>query len=207
MDATAYKKLNYSLALASTVSEGKHYGCIVNSLHQVTSSRPVKFSVSINNDSATGAAIKKSGILSITLLSKDVDKRIVNEFGYKSGRAIDKFSTVSFDTDAQGCPYLKEGMVSRLSLKVIETVAVGTHTLFICEIADAEVFSDGDCLTIKEFESRGQDAPPAAPVFRTLEENVGWKCTVCGYIRLDDEIPDDYICPICHAPRSKFVKR
>jgi rubredoxin/uncharacterized membrane protein len=31
-----------------------------------------------------------------------------------------------------------------------------------------------------------------------------WKCTVCGYIHTGDEPPE--ICPVCKAPKSKFVE-
>lgn len=207
MNNAAYKKLDYSLALVSTAEGGKNYGCIINSLHQVTSSRPPKFTLSLNNDSATCAALKKSGAAAVTLLAKEAEDKIVNEFGYKSGRAIDKFAAFPFETDSQGCPYLKEGMVSRLSFKVTETVAIGSYTLFICDLLDAEVLGNGDCLTVKEFEKRGEDVPPVAPVYHELSADAGWKCTVCGYVRLAEDIPDDFICPICRAPRSKFVKR
>lgn len=207
MDTSAYKKLNYSLALVSTAADGKNFGCIVNSLHQATSSRPAKFTLSLNNDSATNAAIKASGVLAVTLLGKDVEDNVVNEFGYKSGRAVDKFASFPFETDAASCPFLRDGMVARLSLKVTETVAIGSHTLFICEIVDAETLGEGDCLTVKEFETRGKDIPPVAPVYHQLDADAGWKCTVCGYVRLAEDIPDDFICPICRAPRSKFVKR
>ena len=205
MNNAAYKKLDYSLALLSTAEVGKNFGCIINSLHQVTSSRPPKFTFSLNNDSATCAALKKSGVAAATLLAKQAEDRL--EFGYKSGRAIDKFASFAVQTDSQGCPYLTDGMVSRLSLKVTETVAIGSYTLFICELLDAEVLGDGDCLTVKEFEKRGEDVPPVAPVYHELSADAGWKCTVCGYVRLAEDIPDDFICPICRAPRSKFVKR
>ena len=204
MNNAAYKKLDYSLSLVSTAEGGKNYGCIINSLHQVTSSRPPKFTLSLNNDSATCAALKKSGTAAVTLLAADAEDKIVNEFGYKSGRAVDKFP---FETDTQGCPYLKGGMVSRPSLKVTETVAIGSYTLFICELLDAEVLGDGDCLTAKAFEKRGEDIPPVAPIYHELSADAGWKCTVCGYVRLAEDIPDDFICPICRAPRSKFVRR
>ena len=207
MNNAAYKKLDYSLALLSTADGGKNYGCIINSLHQVTSARPPKFTFSLNNDSATCTALKKSGVAAATLLGSSAEEKIVNEFGYKTGRAIDKFASFSFETDAQGCPYLKDGMVAYLSFKVEETVAIGTHTLFICVLTDAEVLGDGDCMTVKSFENRDKDVPPAAPVYHELDADAGWKCTVCGYVRLSEEIPDDYICPICRAPRSKFVKR
>ncbi len=207
MNFSAYKKLDYSLALVSAAYDGKNYGCIINSLHQATSSRPPKFTLSLNNDSVTCDAVKKTGLAAVTLIAKDADEKIINEFGYKSGRGIDKFSSFEFEKDANGCPYLKEGMVSRLSLKVTETVAIGNYTLFVCSLTDAVVFSDGDCLTVKAFEARGKEAPPAAPIYRELDANAGWKCTVCGYVTLSDELPDDYICPICRAPKSKFEKR
>ncbi len=207
MNNAAYKKLDYSIALVSATGTGKNFGCIINSLHQVTSSRPPKFTLSLNNDSATCAALKKTGVAAVTLLASDAEDRIINEFGYKSGRTIDKFAAFPFETDANGCPFLREGMLSRLSLRVTETVSIGSYTLFICDLLDAELFQDGDCLTVKAFEDRGKAVPPAAPVYRELSADAGWKCTVCGYVRLDEDIPDDYICPICRAPRSKFVKR
>ncbi|MGI6181854.1 MAG: flavin reductase [Agathobaculum sp.] len=207
MNNAAYKKLDYSMALVSAADAGKNFGCIINSLHQVTSSRPPKFTLSLNNDSATCAALKKTGMAAVTLLASDTEERIINEFGYKSGRTIDKFAAFPFETDAGGCPFLREGMLSRLSLRVTETVAIGSYTLFICDLLDAELFRDGDCLTVKAFEDRGKAVPPTAPVYRELSADAGWKCTVCGYVRLDEDIPDDYICPICRAPRSKFVKR
>ena len=78
MNNAAYKKLDYSLALVSTAEGGKNYGCIFNSLHQVTSSRPPKFTLSLNNDSATCAALKKSGAAAVTLLAKEAEDKIVN---------------------------------------------------------------------------------------------------------------------------------
>lgn len=207
MNNAVYKKINYSLALVSTVADGRNFGCIINSLHQVTSSRPPRFTLSMNNDSATCAALKQSGVCAATLLASDAPDRVVNEFGYKSGRAVDKFAAFPFETDAKGCPYLREGMLSRLSFKVSETVSIGSYTLFICDLLDAEVLSAGECLTVRDFEKRGEDVPPVAPVYHELDADAGWKCTVCGYVRLSEDIPDDFICPICRAPRSKFVKR
>lgn len=207
MNTAAYKKINYSLALVSTAEGGKNFGCLINSLHQVTSSRPPKFTFSLNNSSATCTALQKSGIAAATLLASDAPDKLISEFGYKSGRAVDKFAAFPFQTDKQGCPYLTDGMLSYLSFRVLETVGVGTHTLFICELLDAEALNSGECLTVRDFEKRGQDIPPVAPVYRELSADAGWKCTVCGYVYLDDNIPDDFVCPLCRAPRSKFEKR
>ena len=32
-----------------------------------------------------------------------------------------------------------------------------------------------------------------------------WKCTVCGYIH-EGEMTDDFVCPVCKQPSTKFVK-
>ncbi len=32
-----------------------------------------------------------------------------------------------------------------------------------------------------------------------------WKCTVCGYVH-EGPLPEDFICPVCKQPASKFVK-
>lgn len=37
------------------------------------------------------------------------------------------------------------------------------------------------------------------------EEMEKWRCTVCGYIH-EGPISEDFKCPVCHQPASKFVK-
>ena len=33
-----------------------------------------------------------------------------------------------------------------------------------------------------------------------------WKCKVCGYVYEGDELPEDYVCPLCKQPASAFEK-
>ena len=165
-----------------------------------------EFSLALNQSSATKKALDKSGILSITLIGASCPDTILNEFGYKSGRAIDKFSKFDTQTDAQGCPYLKEGMVARISFRVVDHLDAGTHTLYLLEVVDAESLSSDAVMTVRQWNERGNEAPSTAPVFRTLDKKIGWKCTVCGYIYPKEELPEDYRCPICRAPASKFEK-
>ncbi|HJC21144.1 MAG TPA: flavin reductase [Candidatus Butyricicoccus avicola] len=206
MDRAILDQFDYGLYLASATAGGKQFGCIVNSLSQVTSASPEKFSLALNQSSATKKAIDQAGVLSITLIGASCPDAILNEFGYKSGRAIDKFSKFETFIDAQGSPYLKEGMVARIAFRVIDKLDAGTHTLYMLEVIDAEAFSTDPVMTVRAWNARGNEAPPAAPVFRTLDKKIGWKCTVCGYIYPKEELPEGYHCPICHAPASKFVK-
>ena len=206
MNNAAYKKLDYSLALVSTAEGGKNYGCIINSLHQVTSSRPPRFTLSLNNDSATCAALKKSGVAAVTLLAKNAEDKVVNEFGYKSGRVVDKFEGLPVETDGAGNPYLRDYALSRISCRIVEKLDLGNYMLYIAEVTEAEVLGDGPALTVDDYKNGGGATPAAATVYRTLEPNVGWRCTICGYVAERETLPDGYQCPICRANRDKFVK-
>ena len=33
-----------------------------------------------------------------------------------------------------------------------------------------------------------------------------WRCKVCGYEYVGEELPDGFICPICKHPASDFEK-
>ena len=207
MNTKAFNKLNYTLAIVGAKADGKRHGCIVNSFAQVTSSFPSKFTVTLNKDHDTKDALEKAGSFVVTLLGKDTPKELVNAFGYKSGRVGDKFAAYDAKEDENGNPYLTENMVARISCKIINKLEIGNYVLYVGEATEAEVLSDGLVLTVDEFTNAGATTPTTATVFRTLEGNYGWRCTVCGYIYEDDDIPDDFVCPLCRAPRSKFVKR
>lgn len=206
MDRSITEKLDYGLYIASAAAGGKLYGCVVNSLSQVTSSQPQKFSLALNNNSATKKAIDQTGVLSITVVSASCPDAILNEFGFKSGRVIDKFASHEHLVDAHGSPYLKEGMTARIAFRVIDHLDAGSHTLYLLESMDAELLSQDAAMTVRAWRDRGNDVPPAAPVFITLDKQIGWKCTVCGYVYPNEQLPEGYHCPICRAPASKFVK-
>ena len=207
MNTKAFDKLNYTMALVGAAADGKRQGCIVNSFAQVASSYPARFTMTVHKDHQTCGAIAAAGSFVVTLLGKDAPKELVNNFGYKSGRVGDKFAAYDVKEDDNGNPYLTENMVARISCKVLEQVEIGKYILFVAEAVASEVLSDGLVMTLDDFTGAGQTTPVTATVFRTLEGNYGWRCTVCGYIYEGEDLPDDFICPLCRAPRSKFVKR
>lgn len=204
MNTKAYEKMDYGMYLVSTAAAGKRHGCIVTSFAQVTSSFPPRFIVTLNKDHATTDAIQASGVFSVTLLGADCPEEVVNNFGYKSGRVGDKFAGFDAKEDEAGCPYLTDGMVSRISCKVVEKLEIGSYLLFVGEATEAEMLSGGEVLTLNGFSNRGKSTPPTATVYRAMKGN-GFRCTVCGYVYESETLPDDYICPICRAPASKFV--
>ena len=206
MNRKAFGRINYGLFIVGAELDGKPQGCIVNSLHQVTSSMPFKFSLTVNKSNETFKAIEAKGSFAATVLAKDTPKDLVNLFGYKSGRVVNKFDGFDVERDGAGNPYVKDHALARFSCKVVEKLDLGTYMLYIAETMEAEVLGEGPALTVDDFKNDGGSTPPTATVVRTLEGNEGWRCTICGYVAEKETLPDGYQCPICRANKDKFVK-
>lgn len=205
MNRKVFDKINYGLFIVGAAAEGKFQGCIVNSLHQVTSSNPPKFTLTVNKSSETFKAIEAAGSFAATVLSKDAPKELINTFGYKSGRVAQKFEGLDVGVDGAGNPYVKDHALARISGKVVEKLDLGSYMLYVAQITEAEILGEGLALTLDDFKNAGNSVPPTATVYRTMEA-VSWKCTVCGYIVERETLPDDYKCPLCRAGKDKFVK-
>jgi len=206
MNTKAYEKMNYALAILGAASDGGRRGCIVNSFHQVSSSFPARFTVTVSKDNETCRAVETAGSFCVTLLAEDCPEGVVDEFGYKSSRVRDKFAAFPSAVDGAGNPYLTEHMVSRISCRVTDKLEIGKYILFVGEATEAEVMGAGSVLTLESFTNRGKSTPANATVYRTVEVN-GYRCSVCGYVYEGETPPPaDYRCPICGAPAEKFVK-
>lgn len=206
MNRKAFNRINYGLFILSVQGETQPQGCLINSLHQVTSSMPFKFSITVNKNNETYKAIEAAGTFAATVLSKDAPKELVDLFGYKSGRVVNKFENLAVETDVNGNPYLKENAVARFACKVVDKLDLGNSVLYIGQTMEAELLSDGQALTLDDYNNVGAPAAPTATVVRYKEENLGWRCTICGYIAEVETLPDDFQCPLCRANRDKFVK-
>ena len=160
----------------------------------------------LSKSNETFKAVEAAGSFDATVLSKDTPKERIDLFGYKSGRVVDKFEGLPVETDGAGNPYLRDYALSRISCRIVEKLDLGNYMLYIAEVTEAEVLGDGPALTVDDYKNGGGATPAAATVYRTLEPNVGWRCTICGYVAERETLPDGYQCPICRANRDKFVK-
>lgn len=206
IDRKAYDSISYSIAVVGSCLDGKFHGCAVNSLQQLTSSMPAKFGVTLNKYNMTEAAVAQTGAFCATVAAADCPADVIKLFGYKSGRIADKFAEYDTKTDDAGCPYITDGMAVRMSFRVLEQVDLGSHVLFVSEVTEAEILKPGGALTVEAFKNAGKTLPSNAPIYRTLDEHYGYRCTICGYIHKSDTLPDDFRCPICKAPANKFEK-
>ena len=147
MNRKAFDRINYGLFLVGAALDGRFQGCVVNSLHQVTSTNPIKFSLTLSKSNETFKAVEAAGSFAATVLSKDTPKERIDLFGYKSGRVVDKFEGLPVETDGAGNPYLRDYALSRISCRIVEKLDLGNYMLYIAEVTEAEVLGDGPALT------------------------------------------------------------
>jgi flavin reductase (DIM6/NTAB) family NADH-FMN oxidoreductase RutF len=151
--------------------------------------------------------IKDTGMCNISVISKDASFDLFKHFGFQSGRDVDKFSDYSIENykmAENGIPYITAGTNAYFSLKVESTVDLGSHTLFICEPVFMTVLSDVSSCTYEYYQSDIKPKPQA--VGTTAKGETIWRCRICGYEYVGEELPDDFICPICKHPKEDFEK-
>lgn len=205
MDKKAFFKLSYGLYVISSHAGKKDSACIANTFNQVTSS-PAQVSITLNKDNFTTELIEKSGVFNCAVLLESVSMDVIRHFGFQSGRNIDKFASYNSKKDINNVQYITEGVAAVFSCKVVKTVDVGTHILFIGEVEDAKVLSNDQVLTYENYHKiKKGTTPKTAPSYVETEQK-GWRCKICGYIYEGEELPEDYICPVCRQPASAFEK-
>ena len=207
MDLTAFFKLNYGLYVISSMDGTRACGCVVNTLTQVTA-EPARVTVAVNKGNTTAEAIREPGFFAAAVLTQDVPMDTISPFGFRSSREVDKFAQVSYGVDENGAPYLNEGVNARFACQVLECWDVGTHLLFLAEVTDCEVLSSAPSMTYAYYHTvkKGLTPPKASSYQKAQPKASGWRCTVCGYIYEGEELPADFVCPVCKQPASVFEK-
>ena len=202
MDKKAMYHLTYGLFVLTSAFEGRESGCIINTAGQVTS-EPNRISIAVNKANFTQELVKGSGKFNISIISREADFGLFRHFGFQSGRTVDKFADDTIvKRSANGLYYVTAGTNSYISASVEQAIDLGSHTLFIASVDDMQVLSDAVSADYAYYQSEMK--PKAAQTARTGK--VGWRCKVCGYTYEGEELPDDYICPLCKHPASDFEK-
>ncbi len=200
MDSKALYKLTYGLFLLTAQENGTDNGCIINTAIQIANN-PTRISVAVIKNNKTHDMILNTGIFNVSAISATAKFELFQRFGMQSGRDVNKFEGF---TDAARSEnnlfYLTNAANMYLSAKVTEHFDLGSHTVFIAELTDGKVLSEEPSCTYGYYQSNIKPKP-AAP--KTQKRS--WICSVCGYVYEGDEVPDDFICPICHHGKEDFV--
>ncbi|RLE13103.1 High molecular weight rubredoxin [Candidatus Aerophobetes bacterium] len=227
MNSKTLYKISYGLYVVSSKKDGKFNGQIANTVFQITAEPPV-IAVSINKKNLTHEFIQKSKVFTVSILSKETPMRFIGHFGFKSGRELDKFKDLNYKVGISGAPFILENTIGYIEAKLIGNNDVGTHTIFIGKVIDAQILKDDEPMTYAYYhEVKRGTSPSSAPTYIKEEKKkekgkmIKYKCTVCGYIYDPEkgdpdsgikpgtpfeELPDDWVCPVCGASKDAFEK-
>lgn len=195
-DLTALFNIGYGLYVVTSNDGKKDNGLIVNTVSQVTNS-PNRIAVTINKDNYSHHVIKQTGKMNINCLSVDAPFSVFENFGFRSGRNVDKFEGSEPLRSDNGLAFLPKYINSFMSLKVEQYVDLDTHGMFICSVTEARVISDVETMTYTYYQKNVKPRPQT-------EGKKGFVCKVCGYIYEGDELPEDFICPLCKHGAADF---
>lgn len=200
MDNKALFKLSYGVFVLSSKSGDKVNACVTNTCIQIAND-PVRIAIAVLNTNLTCDYIKDSGVFSVSVLDKTCIFDTIKHFGMQSGRDVNKFEGVKLPIDLNGVPYLPWSTNSVLSAKVLESIDLGTHTLFIAEVEDMKVLSDNEPLTYADYH---KDIKPKPQKIDEKKKIVGWKCKICGFVYEGEKLPEDFVCPLCGHSADDF---
>lgn len=198
MDTKALFKIGYGLYVL-TAQDEKDNGCIINTVMQVTSN-PLQVAIALNKKNYTNEMIQKTRKFNLSILSEKADFNIYEHFGYKSGRDTDKFATFcDVKRSPNGLLYITKGTNAYMSAYVQHEMDLGTHSLFIGQLVAIENLNDDKSATYDYYQNSVKPKPE-----NTVKK--GWRCKICGYIYEGENLPVDYICPICKHGAVDFEK-
>jgi rubredoxin len=159
----------------------------------------------------------------VSILSESVPSNVIGNFGFHSGKDFDKFKNIPHSITSNGMPILNENISAYLACKVVSSVEVENYTVFFAEVIDTKS-GEGKQMTYDYYYNvvKGKVAPNA-PTFVKEEEMVAdvnaknntfstkWKCSICGHIYNNpevpfEELPDNWQCPICGVGKAMFRK-
>ena len=195
-DMTALFRIGYGLYVVTSNDGKKDNGLIVNTVTQLTDT-PNRIAVNINKANYSHHVIKQTGVLNVNCLSVDAPFSVFQQFGFQTGRSVDKFAGQKVYRSDNGLVFLDKYINAFMSLKVEQYVDLGTHGMFICSVTEARVMNDLDTMTYTYYQKNVKPQPET-------EGKKGFVCKVCGYIYEGDELPDDYICPLCKHGAADF---
>ena len=195
-DLTALFNIGYGLYVVTSNDGKKDNGLIVNTVTQVTNT-PNRIAVTINKANYSHHVIKQTGIMNINCLTTEAPFKVFEQFGFVSGRNVDKFANCEPLRSDNGLVFLPRYINSFMSLKVEQYVDLDTHGMFICAVTEARVISDKETMTYAYYQNNVRPKP-------ATEGKKGFVCKICGYVYEGDTLPEDIVCPLCKHGAADF---
>lgn len=197
-DLTALFNIGYGLYVVTCNDGKKDNGLIVNTVTQITNT-PNRIAVTINKQNYSHHVIKQSGIMNVNCLSVDAPFSVFENYGFSSGRNVDKFEGTEVLRSDNGLVFLQRYINSFMSLKVEQYIDFETHGMFICSVTESRVINDNETMTYSYYHDYVKPKPQT-------EGKKGYVCKICGYVYEGEPLPEDFICPLCKHGAADFEK-
>ncbi len=200
IDKNAMFKLSYGLFVLTAKENNKHNGCIINTVMQITDN-PKKVAIAVNKVNYTHDMVMHTKKFNVSILTTETPFKLFQHFGFQSGREVNKFENFSaIEHSKNGLIYITENTNAYLSCDVLETIDCGSHTLFIAEVTEAHQLSNLPSCTYQYYFDH------IKPSLKMPEKKKGWVCKICGYVYEGEELPADFICPLCKHGAEDFER-
>lgn len=208
MNTSAMFNLTYGLFIAAVEYDGRKNACIINTAIQTTS-EPCSMTVTMLKSNLTTQMICQKWNFAISIIAQSCSLDIIKSFGLRSGRDCDKFAGITHKNDANGNPYFEKDMLAYMSLEVSSVIDLGSHYLFVCKVTEAEKLENGKPMTYADYRMlKAGGSLEGAPITPPTAKKT-YVCSVCHYVYDGEtpfeELPDDYVCPVCGKPKSFFI--
>lgn len=201
LDPTALFTLSYGLYVLTAREGGRDLGCIVNTVTQLTEN-PTRIAVSVNKQNFTNEVIQRTGLFNVSVLTEAAPMDLFRHFGFQSGRDVDKFAGRTDPTSENGLRYIGGPANALISGKVEQAIDCGTHMLYIALVTEARKLSDAPSMTYAYYFANVKPKPQPKPAQEKPRR--GFVCRICGYFYEGDELPPDFICPLCKHGAADF---
>jgi flavin reductase (DIM6/NTAB) family NADH-FMN oxidoreductase RutF/flavodoxin len=201
LNPVSFFKMSYGLFLLTARDGEKDNGCIINSAVLLTDT-PKRINVAVIKANYTNDMILKTGVFNVSVLTTDAPLKVFQHFGFQSGRNIDKFAGCTDKKRSEnGLVYAPRYANAFYSCKVVSSSDWGTHTLYTAEVTEAALLSNAPSVTYQYYSDNIKPKPPV-----TTAKKKGYICKICGYFHEGEELPDDFICPLCNHGVDSFEK-
>ncbi|HHS48465.1 MAG TPA: High molecular weight rubredoxin [Desulfurella acetivorans] len=219
MNEQALYLINYGLYIVGSKTDSKINAQISNTVFQVTN-KPNTIVISINKSNYTHEFIETSKLFTVSIIAKTAPLSLIGNFGFKSGKNVNKFEKISHLLTKNGLPVVLEHTLGYIECRVVNSIDVFTHTLCVGEVIDAEIFKKDEPMTYAYYhEIKNAQAPKSTPIYQAPKSSKKYVCKVCGWVydpEVGDpdggikpgtefeDIPDNWVCPVCGAAKSDF---
>ncbi len=202
VNPNAMFKLSYGLFVLTAQDGDKHNGCIINTAAQLTDT-PKRINIAVNKANLTHDMILKTRKFNVSVLSTSAPFALFQHFGFQSGRDADKFDgKYEIRVSENGLVYLSQYANAFISAKVVDALDYGTHTLFVADVTEAKVLSSEPSVTYAYYFDHIKPKPQPKE-----NDKPGWICKICGYVYEGEELPADFICPLCKHGAEDFERQ